>query len=38
MYLREGFANPNHPRLDEFIRAKKIEKIAKRNTFPHPFL
>ena len=37
IYLNENFADTNHPRLQAFVRAKKLEQVAKLNTFPHPF-
>lgn len=37
MYLSEHFADPSHPRLQEFVKNRGLEKIAKLNSFPHPF-
>lgn len=37
LYLHEHFADPEHPRLKEFVRNKGVEFKAVLNTFPHPF-
>jgi ribosomal protein S12 methylthiotransferase accessory factor YcaO len=37
LYLNENFADPNHPRLKEFVKNKGLEKVAKLNIWPHPF-
>ena len=37
LYLNESFADPNHPRLAEFIKNKGLENKAKINIWPHPF-
>jgi len=37
LYLDESFGNPNHPRLAEFVKNKKLEASAKLNPWPHPF-
>lgn len=37
LYLNENYADPTHPRLQEFVKNKKLEHIAKLNTWPHPF-
>lgn len=37
IYLNENYADPNHPRLIEFVKNKGLEKVAKLNIWPHPF-
>lgn len=37
LYLREDFADPQHPRIKEFAQNMGYEKIAKENIWPHPF-
>lgn len=37
LYLNENLADPEHPRLKEFIKAKGLEKEAVLNIWPHPF-
>lgn len=37
IYLNESYANPDHPRLREFVKNKNLENLAKLNPFPHPF-
>jgi ribosomal protein S12 methylthiotransferase accessory factor len=37
LYLNENLADPEHPRLQEFVKAKGLEKQAKINIWPHPF-
>jgi thiazole/oxazole-forming peptide maturase SagD family component len=37
LYLNESFADPQHPRLKEFVKNKNLEKFAKLNIWPHPF-
>jgi thiazole/oxazole-forming peptide maturase SagD family component len=37
LYLNENYANPNHPRLKEFVKNKRLESVAKLNIWPHPF-
>lgn len=37
LYLDESYADPNHPRLKEFIKNKGLESESKLNIWPHPF-
>ena len=37
LYLTESYADPDHPRLAEFVRNKGWEHKAKSNIWPHPF-
>jgi thiazole/oxazole-forming peptide maturase SagD family component len=37
LHLSEQFADPDHPRLKEFVRCTGQEAKARLNTFPHPF-
>lgn len=37
LYLTESYADPEHPRLAEFVRNKGWEHKAKLNIWPHPF-
>ena len=37
LYLNENLADPEHPRLKEFVKAKGLEKEAVLNIWPHPF-
>lgn len=37
LYLSEHFADPQHPRLKEFVINKGLDKQAHLNNFPHPF-
>lgn len=37
MYFDEYYANPEHPRLKEFVTAKKLARVATVNMWPHPF-
>jgi thiazole/oxazole-forming peptide maturase SagD family component len=36
-YLTENFADSQHLRLQEFVKNKGLESLAKLNIFPHPF-
>jgi len=37
LYLDENLADPQHPRLAEFVKNKDLEANAKLNPWPHPF-
>ena len=37
LYLNESYANPEHPRLKEFVINKGLESQAKLNIWPHLF-
>lgn len=37
LYLNENLADPEHPRLKEFVKVRGLGKVAKLNIWPHPF-
>lgn len=37
LYLKENFADPDHPRLKEFVERCGLQEYAKLNIWPHPF-